>query len=137
MKKGLMSLAVAGVMLAGMGVAMAEEAAAPKADAPAKPHAARNEWKGALSAPAAGAAADVVAVLTVNKRNAAKTLNLTAADAEVVAKLKDGATKGATVVVIGEINKEETAVAVTKVTEPKAAGEKPPKAAGHHEKVQK
>ncbi len=48
----------------------------------------------------------------------------------VAAKIKAAAVKGETMVVHGEINKDETAIAVTQVNAP-VAGEKP-KGAGHH-----
>ena len=129
MKTGLFRLVVAGMMVAGVCVATAEEhgGARPKTEGATAKH--RTEWKGVLSAPAAGAAADVVGVLTIKKGDTSKAYNLTSADAEVVAKIKDEATKGATVVVKGEANKDDTAIAVTKCMEP------PKAAAAHHEKA--
>ncbi|MEI8243284.1 MAG: hypothetical protein WCI17_08465 [bacterium] len=130
MKSGLTGLIVAGLMVAGMG-AMAAENAAPKHDAAAKPHV-RTQWRGVLSAPATNAAADVVAVLTAKVREGTKAYNLTCADAEVAAKIKDAAAKGATMVINGELNKEETAIAANKCTEPVKGAERPKGA--HREK---
>ena len=129
MKMGLIGLALVGMMVSSACVA-AE--GAPKHEANAKP---RTEWKGDLSVAPTNAAADVVAVLSVKRGDVVKTYNLTSADAEVVAKIKEGATKGTTVVVKGELNKDETAIAVTKCTEAAKSTDKPKGA--HHEKTQK
>ena len=101
MKSGLIRLLVVGMMVMGMS-AMAKDAAgaAPKG----KP------MKGIVSAPAAGAAADVVGVLTVGTEK----YDLTAATDAVKAEIKDAITKGTAATVIGEV-KEKT-IAVTKVT---------------------
>ncbi|MEI6211790.1 MAG: hypothetical protein WCR06_09220 [bacterium] len=154
MKSGLIRFVFAGMLVAGTGVAMAEEgAAAPKAanavaapkapDAVAAPKAAdevaaprpghkRTTWRGVLSAPAADAAAGVIAVLTDARGAVSKAYNLTSADAEVAAKIKDAAGKGESVVVNGEMNAEKSAIAVTKMYAA-PAGDKA-KGTGRHEK---
>lgn len=111
MKAGLIRLVVAGLMLAGVS-AMAEDNAAPKQK--------MVEKRGVVSAPATNAVAGVVAVLTVKKGDATETYNLTATDAEVVAKIKAEVAKAATVVVKGEVSKDKTAIAVTVCKEPPA-----------------
>jgi len=78
---------------------------------------------GVLSAPAKDAAAGVLAVLT-QKGKDAKTFTLTSDVADVAAKIKDLASKGATVTVNGEMNKEGTSIVVTKIEASKKA-EKP------------
>ena len=122
MNKGLIRLAVAGMMIAGVCAAVAEEAAKPAAAKPAA--AAKTEWKGALSAPAAGADASVVAVLMV-KKPAEKYYNLTSTDAAVTTTLKDLAAKGAKVDVKGELSKDEASIAVSKCVELKKGEGKP------------
>ncbi len=130
MKSGMFRFVVAGMMLAGVCAVMAAEPATPATPAtgaagtaPAK---GGKVLKGVLSAPAAGAAADVVAVLTVTVKDATKTYNLTCADAEVAAKIKAGVTKGAIVKVHGELGKGSTSFAVTTCEE---AGKHPAKPA--------
>jgi hypothetical protein len=114
MKTGLIRLVVAGMMITGVCAAVAQPAAGAAA-APKHPHVAL--WKGVLSAPATNAVADVVAVLTVKHGEAVKTYNITSADAEVAAKIKDGAAKGATASVKGELSADETVIAATKYEE--------------------
>jgi threonine dehydrogenase-like Zn-dependent dehydrogenase len=105
MKAGLIRLAVAGMMVAGTCVAVAQQAPAATKTTTKAP-AARTEWAG------------VVAKLTV--KQGAKVYNLTAADAKVVAQIKDLVAKGATVIVHGVLGKDETDIAVTKCQEKKA-----------------
>ena len=124
MKTGLIRLVVASMMVTGV-CALTQDNPAPKPDAGAKPHQ-RTEWKGVLSTPATNAVAGVVAVLTVKRGDVSKAYNLTCADAEVSAKVKDAAAKGATMVVKGELNKDETVIAVTKMQEPKASNRSKP-----------
>ena len=111
MKAGLIRLFVAGVMMSSV-CAMAADpapAAAPKAKESVK------KVMGVLSAPAANAAAGVVAVLTHTEKDKTTTkYNLTCTDAEVVAKITDGIAKGATVIVHGEVSKDSATIAVTK-----------------------
>ncbi|MFZ4394207.1 MAG: hypothetical protein ACOYOU_01115 [Kiritimatiellia bacterium] len=160
MKSGLIRFVFAGMLVAGTGVAMAEEGvatpkaadavaapkaadavaapkaadvvASPKANAGAKESHKRTTWKGVLSAPAADAAAGVIAVLTDPRGAVSKAYNLTSADAEVAAKIKDAAGKGESVVVNGDMNAEKTAIAVTKMYAA-PAGDKA-KGAGRHER---
>jgi len=119
MKAGLIRLVVAGMMVIGMSAMAADNAGAPK-------HV-RTEWKGVVSAPATNAAAGVLAVLTVKHGDTSKAFNLTATDADVIATIKAAVAKGATVVVHGEMSKDETAIAVTKCVEPKKDADKPAK----------
>jgi hypothetical protein len=136
MKSGLMHAWVAGVLLASAGVVMAEEAAvaAPKPEAAPKkegahapkPMAERTTWHGVVSAPATNAPAEVVAVLAV-KRGPEALRNLTAADAAVVAQLKELAGRHAMVQIKGTMDKEHKTIAVTACKEvtPKTVHAKP------------
>ena len=119
MKAGLIRLVVAGMMVAGVSVmAAVDNTAAPK-------HARRTEWKGVVSVPATNAVDSALAVLTVKHGDASKAFNLTATDADVIATIKADAAKGATVIVHGELSKDETAIAVTKCVEAKKSSDKP------------
>ncbi len=102
MKAGLMRLLVAGMVLAGM-TAMAADKAVAKASPVEK--------SGVVAAPAAGAAADVVGVLTTKD---GKTFNLTAAG-EAATAVKEAITKKETVTVKGELSKDEKSIAVGSV----------------------
>ena len=115
MKAGLIRLMVIGMMVAGVSVAVADQAATPTPAA--KDSAAKAKpVSGVLSAPAKDAAAGVLAVLTHKGKETTKTYTLTAADADVVAKIKDLVAKGASVKVTGEVSKDGTSIAVTKIT---------------------
>jgi hypothetical protein len=121
MKTGLIRMIVAGMMISGACVAVAETATPAAKDAT---KAQRTEWTGTLSAPATNAAASMVAVLTVKQGDVSKKYNLTVADAKLVAEIKALVAKSATVVVHGALNKEETAIAVTKCEASPKAGDK-------------
>ena len=107
MKAGLMRLLVAGMVLVGM-TAMAAEKAAAKASPVEK--------TGTVAAPAAGADAAVVGVLTAKDG----TFNLTATG-EAATAIKDAITKKASVVIKGELSKDGKSIAVAsaKVAEAK------------------
>ena len=117
MKAGLTMVTV-------FGVAAALACAAVAAEKPAKHDAAKNaertEWRGTVAAPAADAAADVVAVLTVKRHDESKTISLKVADATLAAAVKDLAGKGAMVVVKGKMAADEKSIDVTACTEAKA-----------------
>jgi hypothetical protein len=106
--------------------AMAEEggqAEKPKKD---KPPAAKS-FKGIVSAKAADAAADVVAVLTTKKGDVEKKLNLLTADATLKTKIEELAAKSAKVTVKGELTADGNGINATDISETVA---KPPKAGG-------
>jgi hypothetical protein len=144
MKAVMIRSLVAGVVLAGAGMALAEEQAAaePKKEAAPKKEgvhapkgaAERTTWHGVISAPATNAPADVVAVLAVKKGPEAS-LNLTATDAAVVAQLKELAGRNAKVSVKGTLDKASMSIAVKACKEAKGAAHvKPATAAAPAEK---
>ena len=102
MKAGLMTVTVFGVAAALACAAVAADKpkheGAAKRDAPAKPDAPakqemvknqgeRADWRGTLAAPGADAAADVVAILKMTRRDEEKTVALKVADAALAAEL--------------------------------------------------
>ena len=111
MKAGLIRLVVAGMMLTGVCAAVAQQAPA------AAPKVKESILKGVLSAPATNAVAGVVALLThtsgAKDDGKVTVYTLTAIDADVLAKIKDGIAKSATVRLRGEWNKEKTSFAVS------------------------
>jgi hypothetical protein len=73
--------------------------------------------KGVLSAKAADAAADVVAVLTAKIKGEEKKLNVITKDAALIEKIKPLVEKGATVSVTGALTADGTGIEATDVAE--------------------
>jgi hypothetical protein len=154
MKAGLMTVTVFGVAAALACAAVAADKpkheGAAKRDAPAKPDAPakqemvkkqgeRADWRGTLAAPGADAAADVVAILKMTRRDEEKTVALKVADAALAATVKELAGKGAMVSVKGKLAEDGKSIDVTACTEAKdkPRGEREharPEKAGKHDK---
>ena len=127
MKSNVIRTCLAGLVIVCACGAMAQNVA--PAAKPAAADKVRTEWHGVLAAPAADAAADVVAVLTV-KHPDSKSFALKTADATLAGKIKELAAKSAMVVVKGELSADGKSIAVTKVNEaPAKHADKPAKAA--------
>lgn len=124
MKSGLIQLCAIAVVASFVSAAVAQDATPAAKPAKHEANAKRPEWHGVLAAPAAGAATNVVAVLTV-KHPEAKSFQLTVADATLAGQVKELAAKGALVMIKGELNADGTTIAVTKAEAAKEKKAKP------------